>query len=262
MNPLFSIIISVYNVAPYLDRCLQSACGQTYEHIEIIAVDDGSTDESPAICDAWAQKDSRIHVIHKENGGASDARNTGLLAATGEYILFVDSDDYIELTACEDLLPYIAQKPDMIVFDYYTGWPGDTQFLNQQICFADGEVLDGNTYNCRGKQNYCSQCMVWMYLYRRAFLLENNLFFRKGWINEDMEFEPRALAAAGKMIAVHRPIYHCVHREGSLSRTSVTWKNAHDVFLYLPKLVPYLGKVGRPQSKKVHDSLCDSRLLG
>ena len=88
-----SIIIPVYNVAPYLDRCVQSACNQTYRNIEIILVDDGSTDESGEMCDRWAEKDSRVRVVHKKNGGLSDARNTGLDIAHGKYILFLDSDD-------------------------------------------------------------------------------------------------------------------------------------------------------------------------
>ena len=90
-----SVIIPVYNVEAYLDRCVESVINQTYPELEIILVDDGSPDNCPALCDAWAEKDSRIKVIHKENGGQADARNVGLSVATGEYIGFVDSDDFI-----------------------------------------------------------------------------------------------------------------------------------------------------------------------
>ena len=95
-SPLISIIIPVYNVAPFLSQCIQSVLDQTYTHLEVIIVDDGSTDESPAICDKFAKLDTRIKVIHKKNGGLSDARNAGLDIASGDFIGFVDSDDWIE----------------------------------------------------------------------------------------------------------------------------------------------------------------------
>ena len=93
---LVSVIIPIYGVEQYLDRCVRSVVNQSYAHLEIILVDDGSTDRCPAMCDAWANKDSRIQVIHKSNGGLSSARNAGLDMATGEFIAFVDSDDYVE----------------------------------------------------------------------------------------------------------------------------------------------------------------------
>lgn len=100
---LFSIIVPVYNVASCLNRCITSLREQTYRDIEIILVDDGSTDSSSELCDEYAKADNRIRVIHKENGGLSDARNKGMELATGKYILFVDSDDYINQDACEKL---------------------------------------------------------------------------------------------------------------------------------------------------------------
>ncbi len=102
--PEISIIVPVYKVEQYLPRCLDSLLSQTYKNLEIILIDDGSTDNSPSICDAYAGKDSRIRVIHKENGGLSNARNTGLDAAEGELIGFIDSDDYIENDMYEYLL--------------------------------------------------------------------------------------------------------------------------------------------------------------
>ena len=100
-RPVISIIVPVYNVAPFLSRCLDSLVGQTYENLEIICVDDGSTDGSAAILDACAAKDSRIKVIHQENAGVSVARNRGLDAATGEFVTFVDADDWLEPDADE-----------------------------------------------------------------------------------------------------------------------------------------------------------------
>ena len=101
---LVSLIVPVYNVEPYLDQCIQSIVEQTYNDLEIILVDDGSPDNCPAMCDAWAEKDTRIKVIHKPNGGVSDARNKGLLFATGEFICFIDADDYVSPFLVEKLI--------------------------------------------------------------------------------------------------------------------------------------------------------------
>ena len=100
---LISIIIPVYNVEEYIEQCIQSVINQTYKKLEIILIDDGSLDKSGKICDAYADRDKRIIVIHKENGGLSDARNKGIDIASGEYITFVDSDDYVEDSFIEDL---------------------------------------------------------------------------------------------------------------------------------------------------------------
>ena len=104
MNPLISVIVPIYNVEKYLDKCIESIVNQTYKNLEIILVDDGSPDNCPAMCDAWAEKDSRIKVVHKENGGAGSARNAGLDVSSGEYIGFVDGDDYIDSDFYETLI--------------------------------------------------------------------------------------------------------------------------------------------------------------
>ena len=120
MESKVSIVIPVYNVEAYLKECVDSAIKQTYKNLEIILVDDGATDSCPEICDVYAQSDKRIKVIHRENGGLSAARNTGMDASTGEYIYFLDSDDYIELKAIEKLVNTIeTEKADFVFFDGY-----------------------------------------------------------------------------------------------------------------------------------------------
>ena len=115
--PLISVIVPVYRVEQYLDRCLRSITEQTYRNLEIILVDDGSPDNSGAICDAWAAKDSRIRVIHKENAGAGAARNTALDAAAGEIISMIDSDDYLEVHMYEHLLSLMTEDVDIAECD-------------------------------------------------------------------------------------------------------------------------------------------------
>ena len=109
-QPKISVIVPVYKVENFLDRCVESIVGQTYENLEIILVDDGSPDNCPAMCDGWAEKDSRIRVIHKENGGVSSARNAALDIATGDYIGFVDSDDWIEPEMYSSLIQQISES--------------------------------------------------------------------------------------------------------------------------------------------------------
>ena len=115
-----SVIIPIYNVHAYLGKCVESIISQTYGELEIILVDDGSPDDCPVLCDAWALKDKRIKVIHKKNGGLSDARNAGIEMAQGEYILFVDGDDYIAPYMCEHLLAALEDSgADMAECSFY-----------------------------------------------------------------------------------------------------------------------------------------------
>ena len=115
---LVSVIIPVYNVEPYLNACIASVCAQTYRNIEIILVDDGSTDRSPEICDEWARRDKRICVIHQENRGVSSARNAGICQAHGKYISFVDSDDITQPNLLDNTVPYLDKGFDIISFGY------------------------------------------------------------------------------------------------------------------------------------------------
>lgn len=117
-NKVVSIIVPVYKVEKYLNRCVGSIVKQTYKNLEIILVDDGSPDNCPKICDEWAKRDNRIRVFHKENGGVSSARNKAIDAATGEYIMFVDSDDYLELNYVEALINAIGENIDLVCCGY------------------------------------------------------------------------------------------------------------------------------------------------
>ena len=128
MNML-TLIIPIYNIEQYLSQCLDSIINQTYKNIQIILVDDGSTDSSGRICDEYADKDSRIIVIHKENGGLVSARKAGLRKATGEYVVYVDGDDWIELNAIEHMVGTIERtKADIVLYDHYEN-TGESQIV-------------------------------------------------------------------------------------------------------------------------------------
>lgn len=136
MNDLISIIVPVYNVEKYLDECICSLVNQTYTNLEIILVDDGSPDNCPAMCDAWAEKDSRIRVIHKENGGQADARNAGLEIARGEYLCFVDSDDYVLEEMCASMIELLKTHCVDVVSSSF-------------IVYKDGKKVFSNNFQSR-----------------------------------------------------------------------------------------------------------------
>lgn len=120
MNHKVSIIVPVYNVEKYIHKCIDSILAQTYRNLEIILVDDGSPDNCGKICDEYASNDNRIIVIHQKNGGLSAARNAGLNKSTGNFIVFVDSDDYLEISAIEDCIHYIkTNNYDILIFNWY-----------------------------------------------------------------------------------------------------------------------------------------------
>ncbi len=210
-----SIIVPVYKVEKELERCVGSIIRQTYSNIEIILVDDGSPDGCPEMCDRYAGKDSRIQVIHKENGGLSDARNTGLRLSDGKYVLYVDGDDYIEADACEKLLSAMTDEVDFVVGAY--------REINGECssCYGHSNMKEKKVYTAQNfviasiKKNEW-YAMAVLNLYRRDFLIENHLFFKEGYYFEDMQMLPRLYLAARQVVYVDYPFYNYVIRENSI----------------------------------------------
>ena len=157
MFALVSVIIPVYKVEKYLDRCVESIVNQTYKNLEIILVDDGSPDNCPRICDAWAEKDDRIKVIHKENAGMGMARNSGLETATGEYLMFVDSDDYLSENAVEVLYErMVVDGSDMAVGKHADVYDDGT--INDTFCRWMENSLKKHRNFCRRSENMPIVC--------------------------------------------------------------------------------------------------------
>ena len=223
-----SVIIPVYNVAPYLDQCLESVCGQTYRNLEILLIDDGSTDESGAICDMWAEKDARIRVIHKENGGVSSARNEGLKAATGTLIGFVDSDDWIEPEMYEKLARSIITGHTDAAMCGYVDYPYRTEDkpVNKGIksypaCgFADAviHIYERNGY-------FTSICNK---LFRRSLIYRNGLpilLDQDIAVGEDELWLFTVLQKMRKASFVPEALYYYRARAGSVTKfATVTLK--------------------------------------
>lgn len=210
-----SVIIPVYNVGNYLQQCVDSVLAQTYQNIELILVDDGSTDESVKICDNYVRKDSRISVIHKKNGGLSDARNVGLVACTGDYVAFLDSDDYWSgdfLGEIVDLL--IRRQPDLVTMNGYTGvFEKGTEihrlydFQPESFVYHNGEKFLDFVFTYKSKVGIPWGWEAWSGFYRTTLLRKNNLYFKKGILNEDAEWTPRVILASNDFDFYPRPYY-------------------------------------------------------
>ena len=246
---MFSVIVPVYKVEAYLDKCVQSLRSQTYTDIEIILVDDGSPDGCPAMCDSYARSDSRIRVIHKKNGGLSDARNAGIQAATGEYLIFVDSDDYIEPQTCEQMLPFVGH--DIII--------GDGECHGGKSKLRHGhtrDTLSGKDYLKLALQKGSMPMAAWLYIYRRQFLLDHQLLFKYGITHEDEEFTPRAFLAAERVVESGLCFYQYIIRPGSITTGKNLSRNGKDLYeTCLSLRAQYLTLEDRQLKRLLLDSL-------
>ena len=248
-KPLVSIIVPVYNVEDYLEKCLDNLICQTYENIEIILIDDGSTDKSSQICDEYAAKDS-IAVIHKTNEGVSAARNDGLKAANGQLIMFVDSDDWIETDTCEIAVSAMEESgADVVMWSYIsenngnqspkTIFGSDTVFEGTDVT----EKLHRRLFGLMGEElahpEYAdSLCPVWGKLYKKELIMNNNISFvglSEIGSYEDGLFNIEVFSQIKKAVYLNKCLYH-YRKENTSSVTSgyrkdlfEKWQNLFDL---------------------------------
>lgn len=247
-NIKFSIIVPVYRVEKELPRCVDSLLKQTYSNIEVILVDDESPDRCPMLCDFYANQDKRVKVIHKKNGGLSDARNAGLKQATGEYILFVDSDDSITTNACQRFEQIISScKADIVVGEAIEFWESKSNAivhtnLKQEINYSPKEYL------MRVIQAREWFAMSWLNCYCREFLIKNDLWFAKGMLHEDMQILPHLFLAAREIRYMQGPFYNYYRREDSITLKQNKSQNWNSLFIIYT------------QWKKCFDQVKDLRL--
>ncbi len=220
--PLITVIVPVYNVLAYLPKCVHSITAQTYENLEIILVDDGSTDGTGELCDRLAGEDSRIRVFHKENGGSSQARNLALEQAAGEYVGFVDSDDYIERDMYEKLLKAIQE------FGVRAAQTGRDEIDEQgnllpNICEPpeSTRVLDSKTFleELLLHKGDCSFCTK---LIRRDMFPEEA--FPEGKLNEDFHVLVKMLPEIKGIVSIPERVYNVFYKSGSNTRTGSVLK--------------------------------------
>ena len=242
-NPLISVIVPVYNVEKYLDRCVESIVNQTYLNLEIVLVDDGSPDKCPLMCDCWAEKDHRIKVIHKQNGGLSDARNAGMAVAKGKCITFIDSDDWIETDAFDIMLNRMV-KDDSDVVSCGVKWVSEDDRLLYEVSVAEDEIVDNLTAMREIISDGKLRQHVWNKLYKRELIAD--IPFEKGKYHEDVFWSYQVFGRAKKVTLMKDSFYHYVQRSNSImgERYSVKRLDALDAMLqrceYIKHNYPYL----------------------
>ncbi len=237
---LISVIVPVYNVEPYLKKCVDSILAQTWKKMEIILVDDGSPDRCGEICDAYAHQDDRVRVIHKENGGLSSARNAGTRCASGDYLLYVDSDDYIEPELVERVA-LAAEKTncDMVMFDYIReeenfSLPSYSNLPEQTVMTLETQP-----------QILISTLSAWSKLYRRDFYLSREHWFPEGRLYEDLGSIPKLFLDAGSIVYVKGAMYHYLIRSGSIMTSTKFERNYSDRTSMYEEVLEYYKECGK-----------------
>ena len=254
-----SVIIPVYNVEKYLAKCLESVINQTYSNLEIILVDDGSTDSSGKICDEFAVQDNRICVVHKENGGLSSARNAALNIATGEYICFVDSDDFIyENLVVESIEKLEKTNSDVCMFSHFTT---DGKSENMQCLPLEKDVYEKEDIQKSILPLFIGQKsaeekpllgFVWRQVFRRDVIAEQTFKSEREYYAEDIVFDLEFYLKANRMCVVNKPLYYYRYVETSLSN-----RYRENLFDKLVKLLTF-----KQELVKEHNLVdCEERLL-
>ncbi|MBE6805504.1 MAG: glycosyltransferase [Ruminococcaceae bacterium] len=232
----FSVVVPVYNVEKYLKECVDSILSQTFTDFELILVDDGSTDLSGNICDAYAAKDSRVKVIHKENGGLSDARNVGTKSANGKYVVYIDSDDYI---SSNDFLETVylnaKDEPDIVCYKFKKYFEKTNEFSECKFFLPDinryETMWERIGYLVKQDAFYCS---AWTKSVRLELIKENEIYFEKGLLGEDQEWYYGLLLKAQSITGIDRDFIVYRQRENSIT-SSAKIKNLDDCMYLLKK---------------------------
>ena len=243
MNEKISVIVPIYKVEPYLRKCLDSICTQTYENLEIILVDDGSPDGCGAICDEYAARDGRVKVIHKPNGGLSDARNAGLEIMTGTYVTFVDSDDWLTEDAVSSLYDLAIQTGAELVIGSCDRVFDDSSNTVGQSSSDAYIVLDKLQAVSHFLHNGCA---AWGRLYERR--IHEDIFFPIGEINEDEAIILNVIDRCTSVVISEKVIYHYRLRNDSITTVKLTeprliWeKNCRNNLSFIEARYPALAE--------------------
>ncbi|MBQ3047620.1 MAG: glycosyltransferase family 2 protein [Clostridia bacterium] len=224
-NVLISMVVPIYKVEEYLDRCINSIVNQTYKNLEIILVDDGSPDNCPKMCDDWAKKDSRIKVIHKQNGGLMAAWIDGLKVSTGDYVYFVDSDDYLELDSVSDYVEVIKNhKPDAILNQHYVTYDNKRE-LGKSLTYNKSGFLQNEDFDEFIKAYLSNKTFFsyyrWNKLFKRQILLNNIKFCNtKISVFEDINIIFATMLDIKNVYILNKPSYNYYVRQSSMIRSA------------------------------------------
>lgn len=226
-----SVIIPVYNVERFLSKCLDSVINQSYPNLEIILIDDGSSDDSPRICDLYAKKDKRFNVFHKNNGGISETRNYGLDRATGDYIMFVDSDDYIHEDMCSIMLKNASETiADMVLCNYYIDDSNGNVIIPDNILKTELITPDIYIHQFITERNICyvSPCFK---LYKKFIF--DSLRYPVGYIHEDEFAMHKIVYQCSKISSISDRLYYYVQSDHSIMRSKFSAKRMDAAYAIL-----------------------------
>lgn len=216
---LLSIIIPVYNVEKYLVQCINSILNLDKDLIEIILIDDGSTDNSSKICDKYSNEFDNINVIHKKNSGLSAARNTGLHAAKGKYIIFLDSDDYILKDKLKEIINIISQKDiDVIMSNFYKDVNNNLYIGGENKVLKSKKIIKNNSKLVSDIFKYTKDLWpAWKFIVKKEFLIKNNIKFKEGFLHEDVDYTTRIIIKMKSYYYFNDPWYcYRLDRNGSI----------------------------------------------
>lgn len=252
MNELISVIVPIYNMEKYIRKCVDSVINQTYKNCEIILVDDGSTDNCPEICEEYAQKDDRVVVIHKKNGGLSSARNAGLEVCKGEYIAFVDSDDFIEPNYLEYMYKKSKeQNADIVICGINWIDEKNNCIKSKEFRIENAVLKDDNVFSCFYQRYNGAIIPAWNKLYKKNIFAD--VRFVQGKINEDIFVCIGALNNAKVVVTVEEKLYNYLQRNNSISNSKNGEKSFDLVDAY--RSILNVRKDFKYKSKSVADLL-------
>lgn len=235
MEHLVSVIVPIYNVERFLERCFESIIHQTYKNFEIIAINDGSTDGSAALLDDWAIKDARIKAVHQNNIGVAATRNAAMKLASGEYVLFVDSDDTIAPYGIERLVSKAVYNNLDIAYGagYRISITGKIAIPTNKPLHLIDKVLTGPQYLEETIRSKSYNNGVWNKLYKRSFLLENELWFKEGIVYEDILWSPQVFLKAQRVQFIDVDFANIFVRHGSITQDPYNLSVRHHDSLYI-----------------------------
>lgn len=231
-QPLICVIVPVYNAEKYLDKCIESVLSQTYKNLEIILIDDGSPDNCPQICDKWAKNDGRIKVIHKENGGVSSARNAGLDKITGEYITFIDSDDWIEQDYISTLLENaLTTGADVVVYSFtFENLQGDAEKITTQSGIFEKNDIVSNYLLDKIRPEACGKLI-------NSQIIKSIRFDESFGYAEDLLFNYEVFKQCTKISCINSHKYHYLQESGNSSTTAVITENRANAYKIFEKIL-------------------------
>ena len=252
-----SVVVPVYNVEKYLEKCLQSLIEQCYSDMEIVVVDDKSTDRSLCIAKKY-EKYNNVKVISKEkNTGLSDSRNVGIRESRGQYIMFLDSDDYVEdgwIFKIQEIVKK-ENEPDIVYFGYSEEYESTNEkYIKYGYVSQKDKIYTGEEFaiaELKQRNLYAAACFG---IYNREFIVRNNLYFESGLLHEDELWTPQVILRANKVYTSDYVFYHYLRRNGSITRSENKTKHGQDMLCICKKLDILANEIKNPELKKYMDN--------